>query len=119
MPKDTTIKIIIAGSRNADIHLIDIEAAIFNSKMNITEVVSGYSGNVDLMGEKWAVESGLPIKLFEPDWSKGKKAGPMRNRQMADYAEGLIAVWDGESRGTMNMIDEAHKLGKKIWVERI
>ena len=41
-----------------------------------------------------------------------KAAGPIRNRQMAEYADYLIAFWDGESRGTRNMIETMKKLGK-------
>lgn len=38
---------------------------------------------------------------------------------MADYADALIAIWDGESRGTANMIEEAEKRGLKVFVYRV
>lgn len=86
----------------------------------ITEVVSGHSGNVDLLGEQWARGLNLPITLFKASWQEfGSSAGPRRNRQMADYAEALIAVWDGKSRGTLNMIKEATKRGRKVYVTQI
>ena len=38
---------------------------------------------------------------------------------MGDFADALIAIWDGKSRGTKNMIDYATKKGLKVYVERI
>ena len=38
---------------------------------------------------------------------------------MAEYADALIAVWDGESRGTKNMIDEATSRNLKLFVYKI
>ena len=83
----------------------------------ITEVVSGNSGNVDKAGEDWALTNKIPVSQFNAAWQTyGSSAGPRRNRQMAAYAEALICVWDGKSRGTFNMIKEAQKRGLKIKV---
>ena len=68
----------------------------------------GGAKGVDAMGEQWARENKIPIKRFDPDWDKyGAGAGPERNRLMAEYAEALIVLWDGRSRGTANMIANA------------
>ena len=78
----------------------------------ITEVVSGKARGVDTLGEWWAKsgEKDIPIQSFPADWKKFKKAaGYIRNAEMAKYADALIAIWDGESRGTFNMIEEAMK----------
>ena len=53
---------------------------------------------------------------FPADWKVyGKQAGPVRNRQMLNYAKeeqgALLAFWDGKSRGTKNMIDIAKDAG--------
>lgn len=69
-------------------------------------------GGADLLGKKWAILNGVPIKNFPADWDKyGKAAGPIRNAQMAEYADYLIAFWDGKSRGTKNMIETMINLG--------
>jgi hypothetical protein len=73
------------------------------------------------MGESYANTHGIQITKFPPNWTKyGKAAGPIRNKQMAEYAclhnGGLIVIWDGISIGTKNMIDEATKLGLSIYV---
>lgn len=85
-----------------------VKAAIKASKFAITEVVSGGAKGVDSLGEVWAHSMGVPVKVFPADWDKhGKKAGFVRNAEMAEYADALIAVWDGQSRGTYDMIRKA------------
>jgi len=113
------MKLIIAGTRNIADAADEVCCAIceFELAYDVTELVSGASGNVDLAGEEWARENDIPIKRFPADWDKhGKAAGPIRNREMAEYADALIAVWDGESKGTANMILEMHRQGKPVFV---
>lgn len=110
------MKTIIAGSRGINDYSIVLEA-IEHSGFEITEVVSGTARGVDKLGERYAVENVIPITRFVPDWNKyGKRAGFLRNAEMGDYAEALVAVWDGESRGTKQMIDYATKKGLKVFV---
>lgn len=67
----------------------------------------------DYLGEKYAKENCIPVMPFAADWgTHGQKAGFLRNREMADYADSLIAFWDKRSKGTKSMIDlmeERHK----------
>lgn len=58
------------------------------------------------------------LKIFPADWDKyGRRAGPIRNREMAEYADALLAYWDGKSRGTKNMIEEARARGLKVSIK--
>lgn len=83
----------------------------------ITEIVSGGAKGVDSLGERWAVEHNLPIKRFEARWIEyGRGAGPIRNKQMAEYANAesrgaCVALWDGKSSGTKHMNSIAMALG--------
>jgi hypothetical protein len=71
----------------------------------VTEIVSGGARGVDRLGERYARKRGLPCKVFPAQWAKyGKSAGPIRNAEMAKYTDYGVAVWDGVSRGTANMI---------------
>lgn len=111
------MKVIIAGSRT--IHSLPrVARAIKDSGFVVTEVVSGGAQGVDRLGELWADFYGIPVKLFTPDWSQGKKAGPLRNEAMAAYGEALVAVWDGTSTGTADMIRRAKAHGLKVYVAR-
>ena len=110
------MKTIIAGSRYiADYSLI--ASAIEESGIRPTLVISGTAAGVDTLGERWAEENGIPVERFPADWAKyGKSAGYQRNLLMAEKAEALIAVWDGQSRGTKHMIDIARRAGLQVHV---
>lgn len=110
-------KLIVAGSRGfTDYSLLskkleEIRTVILtNSMADDLEIVSGGAKGADLLGERWAKEHHVSITIFPADWDKyGKSAGHRRNRQMGDYADTLIAFWDGESPGTKGMIAYAEE----------
>jgi hypothetical protein len=92
-------------------------------KYDCPEIVSGHASGADQFGEEYAKEHGLQFQIFKPDWKKyGKSAGPIRNRQMLMYAlettAVIIAFWDGESKGTKNMISQAQNAGAKVHIIR-
>ncbi len=110
------MKTIIAGSREITDYKI-VKKAIKKSGFKITEVVSGKARGVDTLGEKWAKEHNIPIKKFPADWEKyGRSAGPIRNQEMAKYADALIAIPLPEGKGTQHMIKTARKDGIKVFV---
>lgn len=110
-------KLIVAGSRefnNYDFLKQKLEFLLKNITEEI-EIVSGRAKGADLLGEKFAKEMGYNIKEFVPDWDNlGKKAGILRNRDMAEYADACVVFWMNKSKGTANMIDEAKKRNLKL-----
>lgn len=110
------MKVIIAGSR--DQHSMPVVfKAIKASGFDITRVICGGAHGVDEIGKTWANWNKIPVEIFYADWNLyGKAAGPIRNREMAEYADALIAIWDGKSKGTDNMIKEMQKLNKPCFV---
>ena len=112
------MKTIIAGSRGIT-PLQTVINAVKASGFTVTEVVSGAARGVDQLGEQYGKQAGIPVKRFPAEWDKyGKSAGYRRNEDMADYADALIAVWDGTSKGTKHMIDTAHAKGLTVYVLR-
>lgn len=110
------MRTIIAGSRSG-FDYTDVEKAMESCGWEPTEIVSGMANGVDTLGEIWAKEHDIPIKQFPADWTKlGRRAGPIRNAQMGDYADALVAVWDGYSVGTKHMIYYARTKGLKVYV---
>jgi hypothetical protein len=80
-------------------------------------VICGGANGADLLGKMWAIEHGVPVIDMPADWKKyGKSAGMIRNRDMANIADQLVAFWDGISPGTRNMIDTMKRMGKPITV---
>lgn len=116
------MKTIIAGSRDINDYEL-VVAAIEQSGFTITEVVSGKARGVDTLGEAWAKIHNIPVKPFPAEWRpKGKldkAAGIKRNINMGNYADALIAVWDGKSRGTEHMIRIATVKGLKVFVLKV
>lgn len=83
------------------------------------EIVSGCCEGADLLGIRYARERGYNCLRMPADWmNEGKAAGPRRNRRMAEISNALIAFWNGESRGTANMIETAKELGLLVRVKR-
>ncbi len=125
------MKVIIAGSRSIT-DFETVKKAIECCPFSISEIVSGGAKGVDKLGEWYAEGENLPISVFKPSWSNleapgavvktnryGKynaKAGIDRNEEMGDYADALIAVWDGESKGTRHMILYMEFLDKEVFI---
>lgn len=117
------MKTIIAGSRcicDAEV----LKAAIAESGFLITRVISGDARGVDKLGIEWAHENLVPVETFKPQWLDDdghyrKYAGMTRNRDMARVADALVAVWDGHTKGTKDMIKQAKHFGLKVFVKLI
>jgi len=108
-------KVIIAGSRKYDdYHHLSTACDFLLSDVSPDlriEIVSGGAPGADTLGEKYAYERGYSITRFPADWEVyGRAAGPIRNREMAEYADALIAFPVGKSPGTRDMIRQARQL---------
>ena len=120
------MKTIIAGSRSIarisprrwdyDQLAAILEAAVLDSGFKITEVISGGAGGPDRAGEQWAARNAVPVTVIEPNWALGRGAGLIANRQLAEAGEALIALYDGESTGTQDMIDHMKAAGMPVHV---
>ena len=110
-------RIIVAGTRTIT-KCEEVFPILDSMAMHIGEVVSGCAPGVDSIAELWANNHGIHVQRFPADWKQfGMKAGPIRNAKMAEYADRLIAIWDGKSRGTKDMIERMKTLGKPVWIE--
>lgn len=75
-------------------------------------VVSGCARGADRIGEWWAMRYGFEVDKRPADWDVyGKRAGYMRNIEMVDSCDGVVAFWDGESKGTKHTIEYAKQKG--------
>ena len=116
------IKVIIAGTRDFNDYAflkknVDYFLQGINPNSEEIEIVSGNARGADKLGERYAKEHNLPVKLFPANWDKyGKRAGYLRNQEMANYSDVLIAFWDEKSKGTKHMIDIAKKQGLTVIV---
>jgi hypothetical protein len=126
------MRVIIAGSRTVRDPLLVARAmlAALGAGIEPSVVLSGaqkawdssrccYFG-ADYFGTLWAAERGIPVEKYPAHWKIfGKAAGPRRNQTMVDRADALVAVWDGSSRGTADVIRRARVAGLRVHVERV
>jgi hypothetical protein len=82
---------------------------------NGSVVVSGGAWGVDTIAEKEARALGIPVRIYQPHYDRfGASAPLMRNQEIVDDCDRLVAFWDGESTGTMHTVGLARKAGKPV-----
>lgn len=124
MKDGVTARLIVAGGRE-----ITDRGFVFGEldrltgnllKENVVTEVCGEARGVDVIGREWAELKGLVVDSFPANWdAHGKAAGMMRNKLMANHGTHLVAFWDGESRGTKQMIDVARSFGLVVRVVKV
>lgn len=106
------MKVAVIGSRNLTVdnigdHLPD----------DVTEIVSGGAKEIDRCAREYALKHGIALKEFLPDYERYGKAAPLkRNDEIIDYADMVLAFWDGKSRGTKYVIDKCDRLNTTVKV---
>ena len=107
------MKVAVVGSRNLKVkNLGDYLPA------EVTEIVSGGAKGVDTSAREYAKKHGIKLTEFLPEYSRYKRGAPLkRNIQIVEYADMVLAFWDGQSRGTKYVIDycKEHEIPLKIY----
>ena len=117
------MRLVIAGSRGiTDYEVLRtavVASGYWKQHKESLEIVSGMARGVDSLAVEFARRNGLVLWEFPADWqTHGKAAGHIRNRQMAEFCDCVLVIWDGESPGTKNMIKEAQRLHKPVFIWR-
>lgn len=112
-------KLIVAGGRDfADRALLEAEILrLANNELKdrAVSIVSGMARGADRLAYEFAKRRHIQLYEFPADWDKyGKAAGYRRNEEMGQFADGLLAYWDGSSRGTKHMIETMRRLNKPV-----
>lgn len=109
--------VIIAGTRGfKDMEVLSMALLDSGWRNRVREIVSGAEPTgVDHLGEEFCRVVGLKLTRFPADWAAhGRAAGPIRNEEMGKYAAEkggrLLAIWDGQSKGTASMLSVAKRL---------
>ena len=83
-------------------------------------IISGGANGADTLAEMFADKFGCPILIIRPDWDAyGKRAGFLRNEEIVNEADVVLAFWDGESKGTKHTINLTKKAGKKLIIKEV
>ncbi len=108
------MKIAIIGSRS--ITMTNIDEYVSNND----EIVSGGAAGADSCAAEYARSKGLKLTEFLPQYDKYGRAAPIvRNKEIVDYADKVVAFWDGRSKGTLFVIKYAQKTGTPCVIVRI
>ena len=106
------MKIAIIGSRS----LSNIDLSNYIPEY-ATEIVSGGAKGIDTCAKEYAIKNKIKLTEFLPEYKKYGRSAPLkRNIEIIDFADEVIAFWDGESRGTYFVIDNCKKINKKITI---
>ena len=99
------MKVAVIGSRGLQVeHLEDYIPE------GVTEIVSGGARGVDTNARNYALRHGLKLTEFLPEYGKYGRGAPLRrNIAIIEYADLVLAFWDGQSRGTKYVIDNCNK----------
>lgn len=121
-----TFHCLIVGSRSyTDYASFKAKCDALLAEKTDIEIVSGGASGTDAMAERYAHELGCSLQIFPAEWSRyGKRAGYVRNREMHSYIStfperGVIAFWDGTSRGTAQSFALAKEFDNSIRVVRV
>ena len=106
------MKVAVIGSRN-----LSVENLKLYLTLDTTEIVSGGAKGVDRCAKQYASSHGIPLKEFLPDYKRYHKRAPlMRNLEIIDYADLILAFWDGKSHGTAFVISNCKRRNKECRV---
>lgn len=84
---------------------------------NLKKVISGGARGADSLAKRYALENNIKYEEFLPDWDMHqKKAGFIRNLQIIEASDEIIAFWDGQSNGTRHTIETAKSKGKEVHI---
>ena len=114
-------KLIVAGGRDFNDAVLLERVLIALADVDYADmalsIVSGMARGADALGYQFAQANGVKCYEFPADWdTHGKRAGFIRNKQMGDFADGLLAFWDRKSRGTSDMISYMQSLTKPVHI---
>lgn len=114
-------KLIVAGSRGFTDAAFLNDSVFYMAEVVLRDdaisIVSGCARGADTFALEFAIANKVKAYKFPAHWaSSGKSAGMLRNIKMGKFSDGLLAFWDGKSKGTKHMMDYMRSLGKPVWV---
>ena len=113
------MKLAIVGGRDFNDYdlLLETMGLFYEAHSSFDTLISGGAKGADSLGERWAIYWKIPIERYLPDWNKyGRAAGFIRNQDIVDACDMVLAFWDGKSRGTQDTIAKAQKAKKSTFI---
>jgi hypothetical protein len=103
------MKIAVIGSRKFNDYLL-LKSEL-DKIPNIETIISGGAKGADILAEQYAIENNIELIVFKADWARyGRAAGPIRNKEIINASDYVVAFWDGKSKGTLSSINIAKNI---------
>lgn len=116
MPHSQKPIVLICGSRTID----SINLSRYIRPSSVGEIISGGANGIDTLAENWAKRNDIEFIAYLPNYkSYGKRAPLVRDKDMVDFCDVVIAFWDRQSTGTLYTLNYAKKMGRKIYLHLI
>lgn len=116
MPRSNKPIVLICGSRN--INYINLD--LYINPDSVGAIVSGGANGVDILAEEWAKKHNIEFVAYLPDYKHyGKRAPLVRDEEMVNFCDVVIAFWNGYSTGTLYTCNYAKKMGRKVYLHII
>jgi len=116
------MKLAIIGSRGIDEKkaLEIIEQVIKKATKTITEIISGGAKGADTTAKNYAKANGIKLTEYLPNYKEYGRGAPLkRNETIIKNSDAVLAIWDGESRGTQHAIRKAKAQGMPTLIIKI
>lgn len=111
------MNITVTGNRDYISSSVNVSQVLDLYKHMFAFVHVGDARGVDRVTLQWCRDNGIAHQVHKADWDRhGKSAGHIRNREMLKVSRGCLAIWDGQSLGTENCIQNAIQMDNIIWV---
>ena len=112
------MKVLVSGGRTySNYRVVKHTLDNIDKQSLITNLIHGGAKGADSLGDRWAKENNVDIKVYKPDWNKyGKAAGVLRNQEMLDIEHPDIVVSFPGGNGTMDMRRRANQMGIKLLI---
>lgn len=109
----------ITGSRTITDYKLVCQA-VNESKFDVTKIISGGAGGVDALARIYAYNHGIPFEEYPANWKLfGKRAGPIRNKEMEKQIEAAVVIWNGASKGTKHYIELVKASKKPLYLKQV
>lgn len=117
MPHNITKPIVlICGSRSIN----SFPLGRFIKKESVAAIISGGATGIDAIAAEWAKSNRVEYIEMLPNYKIWKDRAPLvRDEEMVNMCDVVIAFWDGKSKGTKYTLDYAQRIGRRCIVHLV
>ena len=111
------MRVLVCGGRDyRDVVTVGAVLGGIHRSGGIDVIIEGGATGADDLARRYAEWQGIQLETYPADWSLGKAAGPIRNRQMIEEGRPDLVVAFPGGAGTPNMVKQARRAGVEVLI---